>query len=125
MGLLLAPLFAAYGQSDNAKDKNAQNTEEEPVYSLTRDVTPPRVTRQVNPEYSPGTRGLRIKGSVLIETVVTSRGTPRATHVLRGLDKDIDAAVVAAVNQWQFAPGKKNGKPVAVRVQIEIEFHSM
>ena len=41
------------------------------------------------------------------------------------LDRDIDGAVVAAVKQWLFAPARKDGKPVAVRVQIEIQFHSM
>jgi TonB family protein len=61
----------------------------------------------------------------MVETIVSSHGTPRNTRVLRGLDKDIDEAVVAAVKQWLFAPGRKDGKAVAVRVQIEIEFHSM
>jgi len=56
---------------------------------------------------------------------VSSHGAPRNARVVRGLDKEIDEAVIAAVKQWQFAPGKKNGKPVAVRVQVEIEFHSM
>ncbi len=118
-------LIALAQQPDGAKSKKEQDNDDEPVYALTDDVTPPRVTKQVNPEYSLGARGIRIKGSVVVETVVSSHGTPRNTHVIKGLDKDIDEAVVAAVKQWQFAPGKKDGKPVAVRVQFEIAFHSM
>lgn len=95
------------------------------MYTLGDGVTAPRVIKQVNPQYSPGSRGIRIQGSVLIGTVVTSHGTTKNTHVVRGLDKDIDVAAVNAVNQWLFEPGKKNGKPVAVSVQIEIHFHSM
>jgi len=121
---LLLPLLAA-AHSDEAKDKKQTGDEEEQVYALTADITPPRVTKQVNPDYSPGARGVRVKGSVLVEMVVSSHGAPRNARVVRGLDKEIDEAVVAAVKQWQFAPGKKNGKPVAVRVQVEIEFHSM
>jgi protein TonB len=117
-------LFAA-GRLDDSKGEKGADPGDEPVYTLTDDVTPPRVTRQVNPQYSPGSRGVRIHGSVLIETVVSSHGDPKKTRVVRGLDKEIDAAAVEAVNQWLFAPGKKNGKPVAVRVQIEIQFHSM
>jgi TonB family protein len=117
-------LFGA-GRPDDSKGEKGADAGDEPVYTLTDDVTPPRVTKQVNPQYSPGSRGVRIHGSVLIETIVSSRGDPKKTHVVRGLDKEIDAAAVDAVNQWLFQPGKKNGKPVAVRVQIEIQFHSM
>ena len=44
---------------------------------------------------------------------------------VKSLDKDVDQAAVEAVKQWLFAPGKKNGKPVAVNIQIEVRFHSM
>jgi len=30
-----------------------------------------------------------------------------------------------ALKQWRFAPARKNDKAVAVRVAVEIEFHSM
>jgi len=127
LGLLLATAAALFagGRPDDAKGDKSGEAGDETVYTLADDITPPRVTKQVNPQYSPGSRGVRIRGSVLIETVVSSRGAPNKTHVVRGLDKEIDAAAVDAVNQWLFAPGKKNGKPVAVRVQIEIQFHSM
>jgi periplasmic protein TonB len=118
-------VLSAAQHPDSAKSKKEQDNDDEPVYSLTNDITPPRVTKQVPPDYSPGARGIKIHGSVLVETVVTSRGLPRNTRVIKGLDKDIDEAVVAAVKQWQFAPAKKDGKPVAVRVQLEIAFHSM
>ncbi len=125
LSFLLVTLVAGAGHPEGAKDKKEQENDDEPVYALTNDITPPRMTKQVNPQYSPRSRGIRIKGSVMVETVVSSHGTPRNTRVLRGLDKDIDEAVVAAVKQWLFAPGRKDGKAVAVRVQIEIEFHSM
>jgi protein TonB len=124
--LLAASIFlVAAGRPDDSKSEKSGDGGDEPVYTLADGVTAPRVTRQVNPQYSPGSRGIRIQGSVLIGTVVTSHGTPKNTHVVRGLDKDIDAAAVDAVNHWLFEPGKKNGKPVAVSVQIEIHFHSM
>jgi len=119
--LLVGVSWPATGQPDDAKGADADET----VYTLADGVTPPRVVKHVNPQYSTGSHGIRVQGSVLVETVVSSHGEPKKTHVVRGLDKDIDAAAVDAVNQWQFAPGKKDGKPVAVIVQIEIKFHSM
>ena len=116
----------AAGADDTTKDKKkGDNNGDEPVYALTDDITPPRVIKQVNPQYSSGSKGIRLEGSVVIGTVVSSRGTPTKTHVVKGLDKDVDEAAVEAVKQWLFEPGKKNGKAVAVSVQIEIRFHSM
>jgi TonB family protein len=127
LGWLLAALvlLVAAARPDDSKNEKSGDAGDEPVYTLGDGVTAPRVIKQVNPQYSTGSRGIRVQGSVLIGTVVTSHGTPKNTHVVRGLDKDIDTAAVDAVNKWLFEPGKKDGKPVAVSVQIELHFHSM
>jgi TonB family protein len=114
----------ALGLAHAAQTKPDDNASAEPVYELGPGINPPRVTRQVNPQYS-GTRGVRIVGTVTIGLVVTSRGLPQDPHVLKSLDKDIDASAVEAVKQWRFDPAKKDGKAVAVRIALEIEFHSM
>jgi len=101
------------------------SADEEQVYELTDDMTPPRLVHRVNPEYSPGSKGVRVEGSVLIGTVITSRGATKGPHVVKSLDKDVDEVAVEAVKQWVFTPAKKNGKAVAVNVTIEIAFHAM
>jgi TonB family protein len=119
-------LWAAPAWTDDAQSKKDDTAKtEEPVYSLNDDIVPPRIVRQVNPQYSSGSHGINVEGSVVVETVVSSQGTPTNVHVVKSLHKDVDAAAVEAVEQWAFAPGKKNGKPVAVRLQIEIHFHPM
>ncbi len=35
-----------------------------------------------------------------------------------GLDKN----AVAAMKQWEFKPGMKDGKPVAVRIHVQMAF---
>lgn len=64
-------------------------------------------------------------GTVTIGLVVTSKGEPKNLRVIKGLDKDVDQSAVDAVEQWRFAPAKKDDKPVAVRISLEIAFHSM
>ena len=119
-------LFAAPAWCDDAHSKKDDTAEaEEQVYALNDDIVPPRLVRQVNPQYSPGAHGINVEGSVIVETVVSSQGTPRNVHVVKSLHKDVDGAAVEAVKQWVFTPGKKDGKAVAVRLQIEIHFHSM
>ncbi len=98
--------------------------DDEPVYDMGPGITPPRIIKQVPPRYST-TRGIRVDGTVTIGLVVTSKGEPKNLRVIKGLDKDVDQSAVDAVEQWRFAPAKKDDKPVAVRISLEIAFHSM
>jgi len=101
----------------------AQN-DDEAVYDLGPGVTPPRVIKQVNPRY-PNNRGVKAVGSVIIALVVSSKGLPKDPHVVKGLDKDLDESAVEAVKEFRFAPAQKDGKAVAVRVSVQIQFHEM
>jgi TonB family protein len=82
------------------------------------------VIKQVNPHYSTN-RGVRAVGSVIIALVVSSKGLPRDPRVVKGIEKDLDQSAVEAVKEWRFAPAQKDGKAVAVRVSVQIEFHEM
>jgi protein TonB len=99
-------------------------SDDEPVYDLGPGVTPPRVIKQTAPQY-PNGRGVSATGSVLIGLVVSSKGLPKDPHILKSLDKDLDLSAVDAVKDWRFAPAQKDGKPIAVRVSLQIQFRSM
>jgi len=101
----------------------SQDPSDEPVYSMGPGITPPRVIHQVSPDHPQ--KGFRVSGTVLIGLVVSSAGEPKDIHVTRSLEKEIDQSAVAAVAQWRFEPGRKDGKPVAVKVSVEIRFHDM
>ncbi|MDQ1468721.1 MAG: periplasmic protein TonB [Bryobacterales bacterium] len=95
----------------------------EEVYQVGAGVSQPKVIRQVQPEHP--ARGFRISGAVLIGLVVGSNGEPRDVHVVKSLEKEIDQSAVEAVQKWRFEPAKKDGKPVAAKVSVEIRFHDM
>jgi TonB family protein len=97
----------------------------EPVYDLGQGITPPRVIHEVSPKPDPGEKGFRISGVVLIGLVVSSQGLPVSVHVIKSVDKDIDQSAIDAVQQWRFEPARKDDKPVAVRVTVEIRFHDV
>ena len=44
--------------------------------------------------------------------------------VARSLDSvyGLDEAAVKAMKQWEFKPGLKDGKPVAVRISVDMAF---
>ena len=96
----------------------------EESYSTGNGVTLPSVVKTVHPEYRKEAKEARIQGTVLLDCVVLTDGTVGNVSVTRSLDSKLglDQAAVEAAKQWQFKPGTKDGKPVAVRVAIELTF---
>jgi periplasmic protein TonB len=94
------------------------------IYAPGNGVSLPVVVTRVNPQYTPAAMDARIEGTVLLDSVVLADGTMGDVSVSRSLDPmlGLDQEAVKAVKQWKFKPGMKDGKPVAVRVQIELTF---
>jgi TonB family protein len=53
---------------------------------------------------------------------VNSQGRADDIKVTQSLDPGLDANAVAAVSQWLFKAGSKDGQPVDVAVAIEVNF---
>ncbi len=102
----------------------ASGADSEPVIDVGPGIVPPRVTHQVNPVYK-DEEGFRVTGSVIVGLVVSSKGEPKEVHVVRSLEKAVDQSAIEAVQQWQFEAARKEGQPVAVRITVEIRFHSL
>ncbi len=103
---------------------SAAESKDEPIIDMGPGIVAPRVTRQVNPVYK-DEEGFRITGSVIVGLVVSSKGEPKEVHVVRSLEKAVDQSAIEAVQQWQFEAARKDGQPVAVRITVEIRFHSL
>jgi protein TonB len=94
------------------------------VFQAGREVTLPTVVSEVKPEYTPEAKRAHIEGGVIMDAVVLANGKVGNVTVARSLDSTfgLDQQAVKAAKQWTFKPGTKDGKPVAVRVQIEMTF---
>ena len=75
-----------------------------------------------DPEYTDRARKKKISGTVLLSIVVTPEGTVRDAKVTTSLDKDLDQQALNTVNTWKFQPATKEGKPVPVRIAVEMTF---
>jgi TonB family protein len=82
----------------------------------------PMVRYQEAPAYPPDLRRRGIGGEVLVEFVIDERGLVRMPRVLRAPHEALGEAAEVAVAQWTFFPGMKNGRAVATRLQVPIEF---
>jgi len=85
-------------------------------------VTAPRAIYEPDPEYSEEARKVKQQGTVVLTIVVDSSGHPRDVRVARSLGMGLDEKAIEAVQRWRFTPGVKDGAPVAVRVNIEVNF---
>lgn len=92
------------------------------IYQIGNGVTAPRLTKEVKPNYSKGAMQRKVEGTVEVDAVVQADGTVGDVKVTRSLDEELDQEAVKATKLWQFSPGTKDGKPVAVRVNIELSF---
>ncbi|MBI4477616.1 MAG: TonB family protein [Acidobacteria bacterium] len=94
------------------------------VFVPANDVTLPILVNSVRPYYTQEALASRIEGSVLLHCVVRADGTVGDVQVARSLDSThgLDAQAMQAVKQWTFKPGTRRGKPVAVRVPVDITF---
>ena len=87
-------------------------------------VTMPRIVREVKPSYTAEARKQGIQGTILMSVVVKDDGTVGEVTVTKSLDQEygLDEQAVTAMKQWEFKPGTKDGKPVAVQVDVEMTF---
>jgi protein TonB len=119
----VATACRAAQSSDSKEKKEAPKTPPPPVYTPGGDVKAPKLTHYVEPEFSPSSKEAYVEGVVKISTVVTTDGLPTELVVVHGLNAEEDRTALKAAGQWRFDPGTKSGKPVYVKVTLEIEFH--
>jgi TonB family protein len=93
------------------------------AYRVGGGVSAPRPIYDPDPEYSEEARKAKFQGSVMLDVVVGADGRPRDIRVRRSVGMGLDERAVAAVKQWRFEPGRKDGIPVSVFVDIEVSFH--
>src|SRR5580704_9120495 len=65
-------------------------------------------------------RAAKYQGTIELSVVVTPEGRSDSILVLKGAPFLLNKQAVEAVQKWKFKPAEKDGKPVRVRVPIEI-----
>jgi TonB family protein len=96
---------------------------QEQVYKIGGDVTAPVLVHAVDAEFTKKAKDAKYQGVSVVACVVDSKGMPRHVHTIRKLGMGLDEKALEAVRQYRFKPGMLNGKPVAVEITIEVNFH--
>ena len=85
-------------------------------------VSAPKAIYAPDPEYSEEARKAKYQGTCVLWLVVGPDGKPRDIKVARTLGLGLDEKAIEAVKQWKFEPAMKDGKPVAVQINVEVSF---
>jgi TonB family protein len=86
-------------------------------------ITPPRQTYAPQPSYPKKDWKANHEDVLTLLLAVRTDGTPSDISVLSSPGEEFDRAAIDAVKQWKFAPATQDGKPIAVKIAVEISFH--
>lgn len=92
------------------------------AYRVGGGVSAPRTLYAPDPEYSEEARKAKWQGTVVLWVIVGPDGRPRDIRIQRSLGMGLDEKAIEAVRQWKFEPARKDGQPVAVQINVEVNF---
>ena len=92
------------------------------VFRVGGGVSAPSALDTPDPEYSEEARKAKYQGTCVLWLIVGPDGKPRDIKVARALGMGLDQKAIEAVRNWKFEPAMKDGKPVAVQINVEVNF---
>ena len=93
------------------------------LYGVGHGVSMPRAIYAPEPEFSEEARIAKFQGEVTLLVTIGTDGRARNLTVVRSLGMGLDQKALDAVRTWRFDPAKKDGRPVAVQMNIIVNFH--
>jgi protein TonB len=95
----------------------------EKIYRIGPGIVPPKVLEKTEePKYTDQAKAAKLEGTVALVMVVGVDQRAHDIKVTKSLDPGLDASAIASIKTWRFQPGTKNGKPVQVRANVEVNF---
>ena len=85
-------------------------------------VSAPQVLHSAEPEFSQEARRKKVSGSVVLHLIVDEQGLPQNITVVHGLGSGLDEKAIEAVKQYRFRPAMRQGQPVKVEINIDVNF---
>ena len=98
-------------------------SEVDKVERVANNVKAPRPIHTPDPSYTDEARLAKYQGTTGLTVVVDATGQVKLIRVTRPLGLGLDEQAEAKINTWKFEPALRDGKPVAVQVNIEVTFN--
>jgi TonB family protein len=96
-------------------------------YKVGDGVTAPQPIYEPEPPYTPQAKRDKVEGAVVTSVGVDARGAVSdvkltAVSLSKNLRDGLDESVLKTLRTWKFKPAVKDGKPVPVKVTVEVSF---
>lgn len=91
--------------------------------AITDDITPPRLTEVASPNYTPEAKKKKIEGTATLAIVIDKNGDVVDAKVVKGLGYGLDENAIIAVKEWKYKPAEKDGNPIAVKMEVTVDFY--
>jgi TonB family protein len=92
------------------------------VFKVGGGVTPPSVVAKIDPEYTEEARFAKYSGTVVLTVEINPQGLAQNIRIVKALGLGLDERAIVAIGKWRFKPGTKDGEPVTVMANIEVNF---
>ena len=86
------------------------------------EVVLPAPVNNTEPEFNTYAKLLMFKGTALIHMTIDKSGAPSKLSIKRPLGLGLDEQAIEAVRNWLFIPATRNGRPLSVEVDMEVNF---
>jgi TonB family protein len=129
-----APETQASQQASNSESQSAPCQPQRPTATTPFDVCKywpfllgpgihaPRAESAPDPTYPEAARKAKLNGSVVVALAINAQGGVDDVKVVRSSDRRFEQSAMDAAKQWKFAPATKDGEPVAVQINAEMNF---
>lgn|SRR5262245_52145464 len=103
-------------------DKGPDQPDDKGVYNVGGSIATPERTSAQSPELPAAAKAAGItSGAVVAEIVVDETGRVSDIKILRS-SPQLDAAAIANIKTWMYQPATLAGRPVPVRLVVEVTF---
>ena len=118
------PMRELLAKEVQSPEPEAEAIEPEPgILAASKDgVSNPSCVYCPTPQYSDLARMAKYSGTIKLSVIVTVEGHATAIKVIQGAPFGLTKQAILEVQEWRFKAAEKDGKPVAVRVPVEVTF---
>jgi TonB family protein len=87
-------------------------------------LSAPILVKSVEPRFPTDPRERQFSGTVEVALLLDSSGKPQDVYIEKSYSYHFDKNALEAVKRYRFHPALQNGRPVELKMCVEVAFHS-